>query len=159
MKHILFIGLFFTACSTREAVAPPVKHLAQTGWASSAGAYADRVPNGSILREDGGDSSRTEFYCLRIGLYDSTTVFDRKLEEARSKYYQLDMYKDWVLSVDGDTIVPAFFQPVPAREQKLTEQVVVYEIPRGAHPSMLIYKDPYKLFGNRQTMLIHEKAN
>jgi hypothetical protein len=133
--------------------------MAQAGWAGSAGVYADRIPNKAILKEDGGDTGTTVFYCLRIGLYDSTDVTDKKLEEAREKYYQLDMYRDWVLIDKGDSIVPVFYQPVPHKMDKLTEQVLVFEIPRGFRPSTLVYKDPYKLLGNRQTMSLHETEN
>ena len=147
------------SCNSRKPAPKEPVHMAQTGWIGSAGAYADRIPNKAILKEDGGDSGSTVFYCLRIGLYDSTGSSDGKLEAAREKYYQLDMYRDWVLLDKGDTIVPVFYQPVPRRMDKLTEQVLVFEVPRGFQPSTLVYKDPYKLLGNRQTMLLHDNTN
>ena len=147
------------SCTSRKPVVAEPKHMAQTGWRGSAGAYADRIPNKAILKEDGGDSAATVFYCLRIGLYDSTGSTDTKLESAREKYYQLDMYRDWVLLDKGDTIAPVFYQPIPRKMDKLTEQVLVFEVPRGFRASMLVYKDPYKLLGNRQTMLLHENTN
>jgi len=161
MKYItmLLLAVAVLSCTSRRTVVTEVKHMAQSGWAGSAGVYADRIPNKSILREDGGDSGTTVFYCLRIGLYDSTDVTDKKLVEAREKYYQLDMYRDWVLLDHGDSIVPVFYQPVPRKMEKLTEQVLVFEVPRGFQPSTLVYKDPYKLLGNRQTMLLHENTN
>jgi hypothetical protein len=147
------------SCTSRKPAQTEPKHMAQTGWIGSAGAYADRIPNKVILKEDGGDSGATVFYCLRIGLYDSTGSSGDKLETAREKYYQLDMYRDWVLINKEDTITPVFYQPVPRKKDKLTEQVLVFEIPRGFRPSTLVYKDPYKLLGNRQTMLLHETEN
>jgi hypothetical protein len=154
------MGLAWTACqSGKPVVAPPVKHMAESGWAGSAGVYADKIPNRAILQDDGGDTGRTVFYCLKIGLFDSADAGDAKLEAARQKYYQLDMYRDWVLIRDGDSIEPAFYQPVPHLKDKLTEQVLVFEIPNGFKPSALVYKDPYKLLGNRQTMLLHEIRN
>jgi hypothetical protein len=162
MKHItamILTGFVVSLCISCHDTQPGVrviKHMAQTGWAGSAGAYADQVPNSAILKEDGGDTGTTVYYCLRVGLYDSTDVADKELETAREKYFQQDMYKDWVLDIGGDSVAPLFSQPIPRKQQKLTEQVLVYEIPKGVHPSQLIYKDPYKLLGHRQTMLLHD---
>lgn len=153
------LALTGTSCKSHQPAEQVIKHMTQTGWAGSAGAYADRVPNSAVLKEDGGDTGATVFYCLRIGLYDSTDASDRKLEAAKEKYYEQDMYKDWVLNVNGDSIAPVFSQPVPHKQEKLTEQVLVYEIPKGSHPAMLIYKDPYKLLGLRQNMLLPENSN
>jgi len=77
-------------CHSKKTVAAAVRHMAESGWAGSAGVYADRIPNRAILQNDGGDSGRTVFYCLRIGLFDSTDASDKKLEAAKEKYYQLD---------------------------------------------------------------------
>ena len=162
MKYILMLlwgGGVLLSCTSRHTAVREVKHMAETGWAGSAGVYADRIPNKVVLKEDGGGKGSAVFYCLRIGLYDSADVTDKKIEEAREKYYQLDMYKDWVLLNGSDSIAPVFYQPVPRKTDKLTEQVLVFEVPRGFQPSTLIYKDPYKLLGNRQTMVIHENTN
>jgi len=162
MRYILLLlwaGGALLSCTSRRTVVMEVKHMAETGWAGSAGVYADRIPNKVVLREDGGDRGATVFYCLRVGLYDSADVADKNIEAAREKYYQLDMYKDWVLLNGGDSIAPVFYQPVPHKMDKLTEQVLVFEVPRDFQASTLVYKDPYKLFGNRQTMVIHENTN
>ena len=156
LPFLALVAAAWLSCTSHKQVAAEPKHMGQTGWRGSAGIYADRIPNKVVLKDDGGDSGTTVFYCLRIGLYDSTESSDAKLEAAREKYYNLDMYKDWVLLNKGDTITPVFYQPVPRKMQKLTEQVLVFEVPRGFRASMLVYKDPYKLLGNRQTMLLHE---
>src|SRR5438445_5582646 len=106
MRYILMLlwaGVVLLSCTSRRTAVREVKHMAETGWARSAGVYADRIPNKVVLREDGGDRGSTIFYCLRIGLYDSADVVDKKIEEAREKYYQLDMYKDWVLLNGSDS--------------------------------------------------------
>ncbi|HSC38937.1 MAG TPA: hypothetical protein VLD19_13740, partial [Chitinophagaceae bacterium] len=90
--------------------------MAEAGWRGSAGVYADRVPNRVVLQDEGPDTAKTSFYCLRIGLYDSTATTDAKQKSAREKYYQLDMYHDWVLLNNGDSIAPVFYQPVPHKE-------------------------------------------
>jgi len=149
-------GMLFS-CKTKKAPDQPVRHLAQAGWRGSAGIYADRLPNRAVLKEEAVDSGRTAFYCLRIGLYDSTIATGAAEQTARDKYYQLDMYKDWVLLCGGDSLAPVFYQPVPSREKQLTEQVMVYEIPKGANPVSLVYKDPYGLLGNQHVLNLNEK--
>jgi len=147
----------FSSCRDREKPAPAVKHLAEAGWRGSAGIYADRVPNKAILKEEGSDTGKTIFYCLRIGLYDSTNTTDARQTAAKEKYFQLEMDKDWVLLCGSDSIAPVFYQPVPRKENQLTEQVLVYEIPKGASPVSLVYKDPYGLLGNQHVLNLNEK--
>ena len=151
---LLCAGMFFS-CKTKK---PTVvfKHLAEAGWRGSAGIYADRVPNSIVLKDEGPDTGRTVFYCLRVGFYDSTSTADAKQQAAKEKYYQLDMYKDWVLLDNSDSIAPVFYQPVPPKEKQLTEQVLVYEIPKGFNPVSLLYKDPYGLLGNQHVLLLTE---
>jgi hypothetical protein len=147
----------FLSCGEKKKPAPVIiKHLAQTGWRGSAGIYVDRVPNKAVLKDEGADTAATSFYCLRIGLYDSTATVDAKQKAAKEKYYQLDMYRDWVLLNNGDSIAPVFYQPVPHKEEQLTEHVLVYEMPKGFKPSRLVYKDPYGLLGNRQVLILNE---
>ena len=152
-------GLFSACVSHSSARDIPVRHMSEAGWEGSASVYVDRMPNKVILKEDGGDTGRTVFYCLRVGLYDSTAGNDKQLEAAKEKYYQLDMYKDWVLLNDKDTILPIYDQPIPHKKDKLTELVLVYEIPRGFVPGRLFYKDPYRLLGNRQTLVLQANNN
>lgn len=147
----------FSSCDTGKKQAPmPVKHLAEAGWRGSAGIYADRVPNKAILKDEGPNTARSFFYCLRIGFYDSTATGDAKQQAAREKYFQLDMYKDWVLLCDKDSIAPVFYQPAPKKETSLTEQVLVYELPKGMTPKTLVYKDPYGLLGNHHILHLEE---
>ena len=147
-------GLLLSCKEKKKPVV--VNHLAETGWRGSAGIYVDRFPNKAILKEGGADTGRTSFYCLRIGLYDSTTTADGKQGAAKEKYFQLDMYKDWVLLYRNDSISPVFSQSLPRRMEKLTEQVLVYEVPKEYQPGTLVYKDPYGLLGNKRVLVLNE---
>lgn len=151
------MGGLFTCKTKKTSERLVIKHLAEAGWQGSAGIYADRVPNRAILKEEGIDTAKTAFYCLRVGLYDSTNTTDAAQLAAKDKYYQLEMYKDWVLLCDQDSLAPVFYQPVPGREKQLTEQVLVYEIPKGAGPVSLVYKDPYGLLGPQHVLNLNEK--
>lgn len=150
-------GLLFSCKAKKASEAPAVKHLAEAGWRGSAGIYADRLPNRAILKEEGSDTGRSAFYCVRVGFYDSSHAIDAAQVAAKEKYYQLEMYKDWVLLCDGDSVAPVFYQPVPRKENQLTEQVLVYEIPKGVHPLSLVYKDPYGLLGDQHVLYLNEK--
>ncbi len=151
---LVCVGMFFSCKAKKPAVV--FKHLAEAGWRGSAGIYADRVPNRVVLKDEGPDTAKTVFYCLRVGLYDSTSTTDAKQQTAKEKYYQLDMYKDWVLLDNNDSVAPVFYQPVPPKEKQLTEQVLVYEIRKGFNPVSLLYKDPYGLLGNQHVLLLTE---
>lgn len=120
---------------------PVEKHEAQVQSTGAGMIYADKIACDAVMRNT--DSNRTGvFHCYLVGFIDSLGIAkaqDKKTLET-GKYYQFDVQNDWVAMIQGDSVMPVFYQPKQRLESHRNEGVLVFETKDGKGPDTLIYK-------------------
>jgi len=111
----------------------------------------DKVPNTLVMRKD--KDNNPNFFSYLVNFHDSSVTTDKKKLLDTGKYYQHDMYKDWVVLVNGDSVRPVFYQPSIKKTIQADGGVIVFEIPSGSEPDTLIYMDSYGTWGTHQLFL------
>lgn len=88
--------------------------------------WADPLNCSQIMQADSGYAG---FYCFRIGLTDSSAmkITDEKIKQEIDKYWQYDMWQDWMMLVGGDTIRPVFHEPATSLNVVEKKAVLVFE--------------------------------
>ena len=124
----------------RESVTktkPVVRHLAERHL-NGATIYIDKVDSRRVMKSDSSDA----FTAYKIGFTDSLP-HDKKYERDRTVYYDFRMANDWKAVIDGDSILPVFYQPVTGLNKMVSEGILVFELPAGRQPDELVYDDSF----------------
>lgn len=103
--------------------------------------YLDQVKNKQVMQiSDPAEDKRYASYL--VGFLDSNWMPDPqqpRKEEDRLNYYRFHMAEKWRAIVNGDSLIPIFYQPVPQIDKKLNSGVIVFEVPDGQRPDTLVY--------------------
>ncbi|HET9056044.1 MAG TPA: hypothetical protein VFN30_04265 [Chitinophagaceae bacterium] len=121
--------------------------------------YIDKVPAQMVMSEADTSEGITKFCCYQVGIIDSGFVAkatDKKTLEL-GKYYQYDMQKDWFAMINGDSLLPVFFQPKTRKNANCFEGILVFETPKEKDPDTLVYKDSFGQWGTQN--IIFKKVN
>ena len=145
--------LLFSCHTNKTPAQPREKHWIEIGLAGEGMMYLDAVNNQEVMQEKVGGDTATQFYSFLVGFQDSVLTTDDKKELAKGKYYQYEMYKNWVALVNGDSIAPVFYQPKTKRYKQTEEGILVFEFPRNIKPDTLVYKDSYGPWGVQRIAL------
>ena len=105
--------------------------------------YLDQVKNKQVLQIK--DAEEDKLYAsYLVGFHDSTWAPDPqqpKKAEERQVYYQFNMSNNWRAIVNGDSLLPVFYQPVPNADNKVNAGVIVFQLPEGTRPDTLVYRN------------------
>ncbi|HET6995789.1 MAG TPA: hypothetical protein VFI06_12445 [Chitinophagaceae bacterium] len=135
----------------KPASVPEPKHYLEIRERGIGMITLDKVPNKMVMQQ--GTNNNGPFFSYKVAFLDSSLQTDRKKQIDIGKYFQYDMYKDWVMLVKGDSVRPVFFQPEIKRITQLDEGVIVFEVPSGIEPDTLLYLDSYGTWGVHQLFL------
>jgi hypothetical protein len=132
------------------------RHWAEVKMQGVGMIYVDEVSCSSVLSEVDSSKGETGFHCYRVGFVDSLPAKAKdKKDLERGKYYQYDIYRDWVALINGDSVRPVFYQPMIKREINKEEGVLVFEIIKNKKPDTLVYNDSYGPWGRQ--VIINDK--
>jgi hypothetical protein len=157
MNHraIIFLKFFFAvvitvmihfSCKQSKGNEPPRrKHMAEIGLRGTGMLYLDIVPNETVMKMTD-TSGGTEFFSFLIGFVDSIANPGGSDPE-KGKHFQYEMYKNWKALSGNDSISPVFFQPKIKLNQQVDEGILVFEMPKGEQPDILVYNDSYGPWG------------
>jgi len=169
INEVLFIAGLIVVLNTldgcsnpadkKDKAGPAETHQAQVQNPEAGMIYADKIACSKVMQ--GADSSRGNavFHCYLVGFIDSLTIAkagDKKDIEA-GKYYQYDVQRDWIALVQGDSVIPVFYEPRQRIEHHRHEGVLVFETKNGKEPDTLIYKDSYSSWGTQQLIINSNK--
>ncbi|MFT3827197.1 MAG: hypothetical protein QM731_24940 [Chitinophagaceae bacterium] len=101
--------------------------------------YADRINNGQVMTKG---TDNNHFVSFRIGFKDSVQV-DKKFEKERGVYFDFNMGNDWKALINGDSVAPVFYHPMPGLNNMEKQGMLVFEVPEGLHPDTLVYNDSF----------------
>jgi hypothetical protein len=154
---IILLGMFLSFCSCMGKHSSKLafgvgSHEIEVREKGIGMIYLDRVPNSKVMRENS-NTKGTKFYSYLVGFQDSSLITDNKKKLERERYFQYDMYRDWVMLMNGDSLRPVFFQPLPQKIQQAEEGILVFEIPYNKVSDTLIYTDSYGSWGQHQIYL------
>ena len=105
--------------------------------------YVDKVPNSVVMQNPETDSVKTVFQSFLVGFKEYAAEAEPQTALARGVYFQYRMSQDWVALINGDSIRPVFSQSKVAVSQLITEQYIVFEIPKGTSVYTLVYRDSF----------------
>lgn len=145
LMYLVCVVLCLQACRQSVGGARPERHLAVL-HKNGADLYIDRIDSRRVMKAD----SNETYVAYKIGFTDSLQG-DKKFEQERNVYYDFRMANDWKAVVENDTLSPVFFQPLTGLNNMNKEGVLVFELPAGKHPHVLVYDDT---FGNWQKQII-----
>ena len=153
---LIYIAVVMSFISCQDKIqkavpAPEAKHYLEIRERGVGMITLDKVPNKMVMQDNGDNNG--SFFSYKVGFLDSTLITDKKKLMDIGKYFQYDMYKDWVVLVNGDSIRPVFFQPEIKKIAQLNEGVIVFEIPSRIEPDTLLYMDSYGAWGAHQLFL------
>ncbi len=138
---IIICGSLLMACSAkREPEALPNLHASLRSYASVA-VWVDRINCDRIMNS----GNAGEFQCYRIGRLDSSRI-SRPDEATRSgfdKYWQYEMWKDWGMVVENDTIRPVFYEAESTINAYQRTAILVFENNRDGMVDTLVYTDRF----------------
>jgi hypothetical protein len=121
--------------------------------------YLDQVQNKQVMQiRDAADDKRYASYL--IGFLDSNYVPDPqqpKKEEERMNYYRFHMQDKWRAVLNGDSLIPVFYQPATQMDKRLNTGVIVFEIPEGMRPDTLLFRDAEDGWNNMMISLKQHK--
>jgi hypothetical protein len=147
LTAVYLLGMFsiINGCTDGKAKTVKIesveKHEAQIQSPGAGMIYADKIACDAVMRNT--DSNRTgAFHCYLVGFIDSLGIAkaqDKKTLET-GKYYQFDVQNDWMAMIQGDSVMPVFYQPKQRLESHRNEGVLVFEMKDGKGPDTLIYK-------------------
>lgn len=105
--------------------------------------YLDQVKNKQVMQIS--DAAEDKGYAsYLVGFLDSNWVPDPqqpKKEDERQTYYRFNMQDRWRAVLNGDSLIPVFYQPVPQTDKRLNAGVLVFQLPEGIRPDTLVYRD------------------
>lgn len=121
--------------------------------------YLDQVQNNQVMQlNDPAEDKRYASYL--IGFLDSNWMPDPqqpKKEEDRMNYYRFHMQDKWRAILNGDSLMPVFYQPATQMDKKLNSGVIVFEIPDGVRPDTLVFRDAEDGWDNMMISLKQHK--
>ncbi|MBV4358905.1 hypothetical protein [Pinibacter aurantiacus] len=133
----------------QEVVVPQKKH-----WVEITGKnkmiYVDSFPTNQLLQNDSSNvNAVTKFCCYKVEFIDNNAqaVSNGKKEED-SKYFLYDMYKDWKIVNNGDSIAPIHFQPLTKMSTEKNEGILVFEVNKDLNPDTLFFNDKNGVWGS-----------
>lgn len=140
-SNCLGVLLLILAASCKEANPARKKHELEI-FRPGSFFYLDQVKNKQVMQIK--DAEEDKLYAsYLVGFYDSTWAPDPqqpKKTEERQVYYQFNMSNHWRAIVNGDSLLPVFYQPVPNADNKVNAGVIVFQLPEGIRPDTLVYK-------------------
>ncbi len=148
---ISYLPAVLESCYAKShSVTKPVQHEIEIKGAPGSSIVVDKVPNGRIIQEQATGDARTKFVSYQVEFTDSAAlagIFDEKLKQARSIYFQYKIDRDWNLLRNGDSIKPVFFQILTKKSREKDGMVFVFEIPSTFEPDTLVYHDSFGDWG------------
>lgn len=148
----LYLLLLFYGCGSGDRTTSIMitKHEVEIRKQGLGMIYLDNVSCDFVLQTM--DSTNgNNFMCIKVGFVDSSITSNEKEHREKGKYFQYDMYKDWRVIQNGDSIAPVFFQPLFKKNQQIDEGVIVFEMAKDLVPDTLVYNDS---FGSWNTQII-----
>lgn len=139
-----------------QSASPGAKHPQQKHWAEVNNPalgllYVDKAEPGQVMQVT--DSANTRFVAYKVGWRDEISSADNKYKQEKGKYLQYDMPHDWALKMQNDSFAVVFSQPVVKTVLQEDEAILVFEIPAGANPDTLIYRDSFGGWGTQKIIL------
>ena len=121
--------------------------------------YLDQVKNRQVMQiKDATEDSLYASYL--VGFLDSTYVSTPEKPEHEERirtYYRFQMGNNWRAIVDGDSLLPVFYQPAPQADNRINAGVIVFQLENGIRPDTLVYKDAAGVWNNLMISLKHKK--
>ncbi|QEC44788.1 hypothetical protein [Pseudobacter ginsenosidimutans] len=134
--------LLILAAACKETTPARKKHELEIFWPGSF-FYLDQVKNKQVMQIK--DAEEDKLYAsYLVGFHDSAWAPDPqqpKKAEERQVYYQFNMSNNWRAIVNGDSLLPVFYQPVPNADNKVNAGVIVFQLPEGTRPDTLVYRN------------------
>jgi hypothetical protein len=151
---IAALTVLISACGhKKQAIIKKVEQEQHWAAVSSTGIgsmYLDKVPAKAVMQDMGSGDANTVFLSYKVGFLDSShNGIHGKADLEKGKYYQYNMYRDWVALVDGDSVQPVFYQPMVKRQQLREEGILVFEIPKDKQIDTLVYTDSFGPWGRQ----------
>jgi hypothetical protein len=145
------VVLFVCSCQQpgRQGEVRGKRHMAEVNMKGMGMMYLDKIPNSAVMQIDSTDPSEYQSYL--VGFIDSNLVIAP--DSAKERYFQYDMYKDWVAVGSLDSIAPVFFHPKTKITRQEDEAILVFEVPKGDELSALVYKDSHGPWGIQKIIL------
>lgn len=149
--NIILVVIIITGCNRNEQklnTASLQIHWAEIRNKGIGMIYIDKVDCNTALEKADTIGNLTRFHCYKIGFIDSMPAqpIDKKQIEIE-KYFQYEMYKDWIALVEGDSIQSVFYQSAIKKEKQKEEGVLVFEIDKNKQVDTLVYTDSYGSWG------------
>lgn len=126
-----------------------IRHLAEIEVNGAGMLYLDAVPIESIMRKQDTASHRV-YYSFLVGFRDKVPGGNA---QQLNKYFEYEMYKDWRIVKDRDSIIPVFFYPKAKMNPQVREGILVFEMAKGERPDTLFYRDSFGLWGEQWIVL------
>ncbi len=147
MKLYMICGVVcLQACQQPDANTKlAVKHMAEMTRNGST-LFIDPADSRQVMKADSGEA----FVAYKIGFANSVQG-DKKYEQERNVYFDFRMVNDWKAVVGSDSITPVHFQPLTGLNGTNKEGILVFELPAGKQPDLLVYDDS---FGDWQQQII-----
>jgi len=146
LLNMVSIVMCLQACHQSVARAKPAIHHLAERYSNGSTIYIDRADSRQVMKADSSEA----FTAYKVGFTDSLQ-HDKKYEQERTVYYEFRMANDWKAVIGTDSIAPVFYQPVTGLNKMNTEGILVFELPAGRQPDVLVYDDS---FGDWQRQII-----
>lgn len=154
MKYFFFsaaVMLAGAACNqAANASSAGRKHLVEINKNGDL-LYVDKTSISRVMKETG-DSYFSSYV---IGFADSIKG-NSKSESEKTLYFQYRMSNDWKAVLNGDSLLPVFFQPVTKLNSMTREGIIVFELPGGQHPDTLVFNDSFGQW-EQQVIVLNQK--